>query len=369
MASNPRAATARSGAAGTAVRTGRAVVMVGKEFQIREYEVPEPAPGTLLLRQELSGICGTDLHNWEYQRLTGEILLGHENVGVVEKLGQGVEKDYLGQPIKPGDRLVFAPGATGGAYGFFQADEAPYFRGGFADYIYLAQPDTCFIKTSLPAEAAVLAEPFQVGVHGVMRSQLKFGDTVVVQGSGPIGLMTLIAARAAGAGRLIVVGGPKGRLEKARSLGADVTIDIGDVKDPAERTRVVREHTARNEGADVVFECAGFLGAITEGLAYLRRSGTYVEMGHFVDVGSLQLNPNHELMRRNLRLEAVWGGGGADIFVRAHQVMSRGDVPFAELVDPILPLERVAEGFEALHSGYRLAGKDVLKVALRSGAG
>src|SRR5438477_371771 len=196
MASNPRAATSSSGRAGTAVKTGRAVVMVGKEFQIREYEVPEPAPGTLLLRQELSGICGTDLHNWEYQRLTGDILLGHENVGVVEKLGQGVEKDYLGQPIKPGDRLVFAPGATG---------------------------------------------------------------------------------------------------------GADVTIDIGEVKDPAERTRIVREQTPRNEGADVVFECAGFLGAITEGLGYLRRSGTYVEMGHFVDVGSLQVNPNHELMRRNLR--------------------------------------------------------------------
>src|SRR3954466_1997813 len=121
MASNPGAA--RGGGAGTAVRTGRAGVMVGKEFQIREYEVPEPGPGTLLLRQELSGICGTDLHNWEYQRLTGDILLGHENVGRVEKLGPGVEKDYLGQPIKPGDRLVFAPGATGGAYGFFQADE------------------------------------------------------------------------------------------------------------------------------------------------------------------------------------------------------------------------------------------------------
>src|SRR5436190_1572622 len=124
--------------------------------------------------------------------------------------------------------------AGGGAYGFFQADEAPNFRGGFADYIYLAQPDTCFIKTSLPAEAAVLAEPFQVGVHGVMRSQLKFGDTVVVQGSGPIGLMTLIAAKLSGAGRLIVVGGPAGRLERARMLGADVVIDIGQYKDPEE---------------------------------------------------------------------------------------------------------------------------------------
>src|SRR5919201_690297 len=196
---------------------------------------------------------------------------------------------------------------------------------------------------------------------------MTFGDTVVVQGSGPIGLMTLIAARASGAGRLIVVGGPAGRLEKARMLGADLTIDIGEVRDPAERTRIVKENTANNEGADVVFECAGFLPAFSEGLGYLRRSGTFVEMGHFVDVGALQLNPNQELMRRNLRLEAVWGGGGNEKFVRAHAVMSRGETPFADLVDPILPLERVADGFEALHSGYRLEGRDVLKVALRSG--
>src|SRR5438045_8958826 len=106
---SPQTSSSRGGRAGTAVRTGRAVVMVGKEFQIREYEVPDPAPGTLLLRQELSGICGTDLHNWEYGRLTGEILLGHENVGIIEKLGAGVEKDYLGQPVKVGDRIAFAP--------------------------------------------------------------------------------------------------------------------------------------------------------------------------------------------------------------------------------------------------------------------
>ena len=357
----------QSGRAGTVVRTGRAVVMVGKEFQVREYPVPEPAPGTLLLRQELAGICGTDLHNWEHGRLSGEILLGHENVGIIDKLGEGIDRDYLGQKVEVGDRVVFAPGSPAGAYGFQLADEAPHFRGGFAEYIYLAQRETCFIKTRLPAEAAVLSEPFQVGVHGVLRSKMTFGDTVVIQGSGAIGLMTLIAAKLSGAGRLIVVGGPKGRLEKAKMLGADVIIDIGEVRDPAERTKIVKEHTAKNAGADVVFECAGFLGAITEGLGYLRRSGTYVEMGHFVDVGALQVNPNQELMRRNLRLEAVWGGGSNDYFVRAHQVMSRGEVPFQDLVDPILPLERVADGFNALHNGYKLEGKDVLKVGIRGG--
>lgn len=349
-------------------RTGRAVVMVGQQFEIREYPVPEPAPGTILLRQELAGICGTDLHNWEHQRLKGNILLGHENVGIVEKLGAGVTEDYLGRPLKVGDRVAFAPGTPSGAYGFLQADQEPYFRGGFADYVYLSLPGTCVLKTNLPPEVAVLTEPFNVGVHGVTRSGLKFGDTVVVQGSGAIGLVTLICAKMRGAGRLIMVGGPAGRLELARKMGADVTIDISEVRDPAERTKLVLENTPRGAGADVVFECAGFLPAIPEGLGYVRHSGTFVEMGHFVDVGSLDFNPNQLLMRKNLRVEAIWGYGGNEIFVRGHQVLERNEFPFAEMVSHVLPLDRVADGFNALASGYRLDGRDVVKITLKGGA-
>jgi L-iditol 2-dehydrogenase len=348
-------------------RTARAVVMVGTRFEVREYPVPEPAPGTVLLRQELAGICGTDVHNWQFQRLKGDILLGHENVGIVEALGAGVTSDTLGRPLAVGDRVAFAPGYPGGAYGFERADVEPPLRGGFADYIYL-QPGTIMLRTSLPAEVAVLSEPFAVGVHGAMRSGLKFGDTVVVQGAGAVGLLTLVAAKASGAGRLIMLGGPAGRLELARRLGADVVIDIGAVPDAAERTRLVRAETPRGEGADVVFECAGFLPAIPEGLGMVRRSGTFVEMGHFVDVGALELNPNQLLMRKNLRLEAIWGYGGPDYFMRANTVLEKNEFPFAELVNPILPLEQAADGFAALDGGYRLAGRDVIKVALRGGA-
>ncbi|MCC6176495.1 MAG: zinc-binding dehydrogenase [Chloroflexi bacterium] len=348
-------------------RIGRAIVMVGKDLVLREYPVPEPEPGTVLLRQELSGICGTDVHNWEHQRLSGEILLGHENVGTIEALGAGVTHDFLGKPLAVGDRVVLSPGTPAGAYGFQQADEPPYFRGGFADYIYLWHPESCILKTSLPPEVGVLTEPFSVGVHGVSRSGIQFGDTVVVQGSGAIGLMTLVAARARGAGRLIVVGGPAGRLALARAFGADVTVDITTVKNPDERTRLVLAETPHGEGADVVFEAAGFLPAIPEGLGYLRRSGTFVEMGHFVDVGTLEINPNQQLMRKNLRLEAVWGTGGNDNFVRAFKVLERGELPIGQLVTP-LPIERAMEGFRALSGSYRLGDRDVVKVALHGSA-
>jgi len=218
----------------------------------------------------------------------------------------------------------------------------------------------------MPPEVAVIAEPFTIGVHGVMRSGLKFGDTVVVQGSGAIGLLTLVAAKISGAGRLIMVGGPAGRLELAKRLGADVTIDIADVPDPEERTKLVLENTPRGEGADVVFECAGFLPAIPEGVTFLRRSGTYVAMGHFVDTGSFDCNPNQMFMRRNMRMEAVWAST-PEHFVRAMPILEKNEFPFADLVSHVIPIDRVAEGFDALHTTYRLDDKDAIKIAVKGG--
>ena len=344
-------------------RTGRATVMVGERFEIREYPVPDPAPGTVLLRQELGGICGTDLHNWEFQRMEFDVIPGHENVGVIDDLGEGVETDSLGNPVKVGDRVVLSPAA---GYGFSPSEEQPYLRGGFAEYIYLWDPETLFIKTDLPAEIAVLSEPASCAAHCISRGKIQFGDTVVIQGTGPIGLLALNWARVSGAGRLIVVGGPPGRLEMAERLGADVTIDIAEVPDPEERKRIVRENTPQNKGADIVYECSGFPAAIPEGLDFIRYSGTYVEYGHFVDVGTFECNPNQMLMRKNLRLEAGWGFRPHH-FIRAVPMLEKHQSLFTDFVSHILPLEDVAQGFNALHTSYNLDDRDAIKIAVKGG--
>lgn len=350
-------------------KTARASVMVGERFEIREYPVPDPGPGTVLLRQEMAGICGTDLHNWEHQRLAekGPVILGHENVGIIEAIGAGVETDYVGRPVKVGDRVAMAPANADGAYGFYSAEEEPYLRGGFADMMYLANEGNVFFKTELPPEVAVLTEPFTIGVHGVMRSSLQFGDTVVVQGSGAIGLVTLLCAKLSGAGRLIMVGGPPGRLELAKRYGADVTIDIGQVPDVEERIKLVLDETTRGEGADVVYECAGFLPAIEEGIRYTRVSGTFVEMGHFVDIGTIDFNPNQLLMRKNIHLEAIWGSR-PEHFVRAMPILEKNELPYADMVSHVIPLDRVSEGFHALGGSYSLDGKDAIKIAVKGSA-
>jgi len=346
-------------------RSGRASVMVGKAFEMREYPVPEPEPGTLLVKQELAGICGTDLHNWEFQRLEHDIILGHENVGVIDTLGAGVEKDYLDNPVKEGDRIVLSPNV---GYGFVPSEEQPYLRGGFGEYIYLWHPKTIFLKTDLPTEVAVLTEPSACAVHCVTRAKIQFGDTVVVQGSGPIGLLVLNWARLSGAGRVISVGGPRGRLEMAEKFGADLTINIADVPDPEERKRIVRENTPQNLGADVVFECAGNPAAIVEGLDYLRHSGTYVEYGHFVDSGTFECNPNQMLLRKNLRLEAAWGFE-TQHFLRSLRMLEKHADLFDDFVSHTIPLDRVSEGINALHRGYHLDGKDAIKIAVKADMG
>ena len=348
-------------------KTARAVIAHGQDFDIREYPVPDPEPNTILLRQELAGICGTDLHNWQ-NGIRGEMLLGHENVGIIESIGKGVTTDYLDNPISQGDRIVFAPGVKGGygAYGFRQdADNPPHFSGGFADYIYLSVPNTCFLKTDAPPEISVLTEPFAVGVHAVMRGDVQIGDTVVIQGSGAIGLVTLVGAKISGAAKLIMVGGPAGRLELAERMGADVTINIEDVTSAEARTELIKEHTPQKEGADVVFECAGFLSATPEGLGYVKFGGTFVEVGHFVDMGSIELNPNQLLMRKNLRLEAVWGFQ-YEHFIRGLPILEKAEFPFADMISHVLPLSRVGEGFEALNGNYQLDDQTTIKIAIKS---
>lgn len=340
----------------------RAVVTLGQDFEVREFTVPDPEPGTLLIKQEMAGICGTDLHNWQ-KGIKTETLLGHENVGIVTKLGKGVTHDYIGNPIREGDRVVFHPRNSGVAYGFRSPAEP--FTGGFADYIYLKDAVNCFIRSEAPPEVGVLAEPFTVGVHAALRANVQLGDTVIMQGAGAIGLMCMIAAKLSGAARLIVIGGPEARLELAKKLGAHVTIDISKVRDAAERKALALSATPGKKGADIVFEAAGFLPAFPEGLELVREDGTFVEVGHFVDVGMVAVNPNQHFLRPNLRLEGIWGSRHHH-FVRAVAIMENQEVPFQEMVSHVLPLDRVRDGFDALNGTYELDGKTAFKIAVKA---
>jgi L-iditol 2-dehydrogenase len=353
-------------------------------FTIKEYPIPTPRPGTFILRTELAGICATDAHMY-HGGLGGTaypIVLGHEFCGVIDQLGPGITEDIRGVPVKEGDRVIVIPGVGCGfcyycaiaktptvcanikAYGFMPDDAANVLSGGYAQYVYVQYANTAFLKTDLPATIAVLTEPVTIAIHGLNKARPKIGTVAVVQGTGAIGIGAIYWLKHYGAYKVIAVGGPKERLDLAKQFGADVVMDIDEVKDPAERIRLVKEETIAKRGADLVIEAAGFPSAIPEGLQMLRTSGDYVELGMFTDRGPVSVNPHTDMMLKNNVIYSAWGGE-PEFFVQGLPFLEKRDAPWDKLVSPILPLDRVQDGIDAiLKKGWKLDGKTVFKSAI-----
>jgi threonine dehydrogenase-like Zn-dependent dehydrogenase len=353
-------------------------------FEIREHPLPEMEPGTALMRIELCGVCGTDVHYWAGYKPTIPItfpgIMGHEIVGIVESQNEGYLMDAVGKPIRPGDRIVPAPLVTcgtcffcqiakepvkclhGKAYGHL-GDGYPYHTGGYAEYLYLCLPGTTVFKTDLPPEVAVFLEPISIAVTAVDKVRINPGETVVVQGSGNIGLLCLVVAKEAGASKTIVVGGPKARLELARKFGADVLIDIAEMRNPAERIEAVRAQTPGGYGADVVIEATGVPATVPEGIDFLRYGGRFCEAGHFADAGTVAINPSTHLCAKCITLVGAWSSL-PDTFARGLNILESRKYPIGEMVSHRLPLERTADAFRALSSNYMLDGREVIKAAI-----
>jgi len=367
--------------------TSRAVVLdkpLGT-FTMAEFRLPEPEPDTVLLRMELSGCCATDAHTYLGQwKETFPIVLGHENVGVVEALGPGGQQDFLGRELRVGDRVFARPVWCGQCYecralrltrrcrnraagfGGARVDGVRPFSGGYGEHLYLNTPLTTFmLKMDVPASVAVLSEPLGVAATAVRRAQPKLGDTVVVQGSGAIGLLTLGLAKLAGATRAIVVGAPRERLEVARAFGADVAINIDDVRSPDDRTRAVLAETPGGIGADVVYGCVGLAPAWIEGISYLRDGGgRFIEVGLASDTGDVAFNPCTQLVAKNATFIGVLGLETLHDAVVAGRVMEKGALPLDRVVSHQLPLERVGDAIAALNSDYRVDGRTALKISI-----
>ena len=193
------------------------------------------------------------------------------------------------------------------AYGIsYNCTEPPHLLGGYAEYIYLRPGSSIFpIPDDLPTEAIVGAGcALATAIHGVERIGLEWGDTVIIQGSGPVGLACLVLVRDRGAGKVIVIGGPPHRLGIAKRFGADICLDIANTS-LEERTRVIKDATD-GFGADLVLECVGIPLAVTEGIQLCRDGGRYLILGHYGDAGSVSFNP-HLVTRSQMTIAGSWG--------------------------------------------------------------
>jgi len=352
-------------------------------FIIGEYTIPNPRPGGILMKIELCGICGTDVHTWQAEDIGMEypISLGHEIVGKVAALGEGVIADYVGNPLKTGDRIGVIPAihchrcyfcaiaktpekcVDWKTYGTWpKADQEPHFTGGYGEYLYIHDPNSVVLKMDTTPERGVFLEPMAVVVHGLLHARIKPGDTVVVQGAGPIGLLNIAAAKICGASRVIAVGRRnKKRLELAKRMGADYILCNAEVPDPADRIDFIVKHSLNHVGADVVFNTAGTPEAFLESVGYVRNSGTVVELGNFVDSGTIQFNPCKDLLEKGIRIIGSFDNE-AEHFVRAMPLVTDKRLPLEELITHRVSLEELQPVMESIHSkGGKYKGKEIVK--------
>ncbi len=316
------------------------LVKPGK-YEIREYPLPQPAAGCVLIRMEMSGICGTDKHTFQgYTTQYGgrvlefPIIQGHENVGTIAAIGgDGKYADFEGVELREGDRVVVGANVACGEcyycrhdfpyyccekttdYGNnLSAKNPPHLFGGWAQYMYVV-PGSFLVKVpdDLPSEVAVLTEIFAVSV-GLDRAKqmsafpnesFRFDDTVVTLGVGPLGMCFLMKARMLGAGTIIAVDKSEYRLNFAKRLGADAVLNAGSTSQ-AERLQMVKDLT-HGRGADMVIECAGVPEAVPEALEMLRVGGLLVEAGNFSDLGEVPLSPHRHICAKNARILGVGG--------------------------------------------------------------
>lgn len=316
-----------------------AVVFEGPgELTVEEFPYPEIDADEILLEVELSGICGTDKNNYrgdtgmyagQDREGSGQVfpaVPGHEITGRIAELGPvHAGEDFLGRPLEAGDRIVVCPDVLCGecyycnqTYPYtwcenmrtlghtFRADEPPHLYGGWAEYMVV--PADAFVyrvPEGLEPALSVLTEPLAaasgIDIAREMNSMivsegLDTGSTVVIQGAGSLGICALLRARFLGAGEIIAIDPSPQSRDLARDLGADRAVDPADTT-KRDRLDVVADATD-GRGADVVIECAGVPELVPEGIEMLRRGGTYVEAGVFVDKGEVPINP-HEHMNAN----------------------------------------------------------------------
>jgi threonine dehydrogenase-like Zn-dependent dehydrogenase len=381
----------------TADRVLAAVLVEPGRYELQEYPLPEPAPGCVLVKMELSGICGTDKHTYqgfttqyagvgEGKQIRFPIIQGHENVGTVAAIGgDGQYTDFEGIPLKVGDRVVVGANVACGhcyycrhdfPYYFCQnmadygnnlcAGDAPHLFGGWSQYMYII-PGSFLVRVpdELPSEIAVLTEIMAVTVGLDRAKQMSvfpseaflFDDTVVVLGVGPLGMCFLMKARMLGAGNIIAVDLSDYRLQFATRLGADHIINASNTT-LAERLDFVRALT-HGRGADLVIGTAGVPQAVPEALDMMRLGGLLVEAGNFSDLGEVAISPHRHICAKSARILGVGGEEPAAYGPSMRQMARYMHVyPLREFVSHRFPLRDVEA---AVH---KAVAADSMKVAI-----
>ena len=331
-----------------------AVWYEAKDIRVEKLEVKEVLPNEVKVRVAWAGICGSDLHEYEegpvlipsdgpdpLTKQEAPLTLGHEFSGVVEEVGSEVID------FKTGDRVVVNPLITNGnkppAYDIYDGFTFVGLGsdGGFADFAVVNEKNVYALPDGLSLEEGALVEPTAVAVQAVKEGGLQPGQTAVIFGAGPIGLVTIIAAKAQGASKIVVFDLSEERLEKAKIVGATHVFNSGKVN-PLEVMKEIEP-----EGFDVSFEVAGVEITLNQAIKITKSRGMVVIVSIFpkpVSFDPMDLTASGVKITSTLAYEP-------EVFQKTIDLMASGDIDAKEIITSRIELEEIVDkGFTALTS-------------------
>jgi len=324
-----------------------AVLQKALHLTIETRHRPDPGPGEVLVRVKSVGVCGSDVHYYTHGRIgpfivERPLILGHEMAGIIEAVGKGVPSERIGQrvAVEPGVPDRVCEFCRSGRYNLcpnisFMA--TPPVDGALADYVVVPTDFAFKLPEHLTLDEGALMEPLSVGVYAIHRSGLKAGQSVVIIGAGPIGLVTLQVARAAGAGSIIVFDLDVGRLAIAKKLGASAVVNSKDGS-PQEQVR-----TLTNErGVDIVFDAAGSPKTAALAVHLARRGGRVVMIGFPIEDNFPY--PLVSAMAKEADIVTVFRY--ANVYQSSIDLVSARRIDLKSLVTHRFPLEQTERAFQ-----------------------
>ncbi len=347
-------------------------------LEMREVPMRPLRRGEALVRVSLSSICGSDLHTIRGRRDPGgPLILGHEIVGEVAALGEGVDTDCLGEPLRPGDRVTWGLAASCGRcfycsrgipqkckglfkYGHEKLDSVTPLSGGFAEYCYLV-PGTAFYRLpdDLPDRIGVFANCAMATMQAAVRmADVQAGESVLVQGAGLVGLCAMALCAHRRAKPVVAVDPCKQRLDQATYFGASHLAGEADIGGDLAAT--LREATEGRRGFDVAIEACGQPSVVRDGIEALRIGGRYILAGCVYPEATAQLDL-HPVTTKLLTMQGLHNYTPLDLqealaFLRE----GRGRFAFGDVVREVFPLDEIDAALALMERD-----PSVLRAALR----
>jgi threonine dehydrogenase-like Zn-dependent dehydrogenase len=327
--------------------------------------------GEVLVRIIASGVCGSDVHmgKGEDPRIPLPLILGHEGVGVVEDI-EGEKEDIFGKRLYRRDLVIWDRGVTCGNCYFCTIKKEPSLcpnrqvygitrDGCYATYLILLK-GTKIIKIEEEIDPAILVPVSCSGAttaHTIELCGISEGDTVIIQGPGPMGIFALALAQERGASDVIVIGTKldKERLKLSLEFGAAKILNINETSFE-ERLSYIKKKT-NGWGAEVVIDCTGSPHAIQEGIKMTAPGGIYTLPGVAIPIGEIPIRFYEDVARKNVRIQGVWVSDTSHLYQALKLVLSK-KFPFEKLITHKFKLEEATEALKIVDA--REAMKAVL---------